>query len=78
MNTSSSVLLTGVIVASGQWARDKKLSMRYFIGIGVFAIGLASLGEVNDQLARQFGVLMVVAALLLYGPTIANSLGLTR
>lgn len=78
MNTTTAVVLTGVVTTAGQWVESKQVSIRTFVGIGVFALALSAMGEVNAQLAEQFGVLVLVAALLYYTIPISKALGYTR
>lgn len=78
MNTTSSVVIVGAVVAAGMWQREKTISMRFVVGMGVFTLGLAAIGEINAEFARQLGMLMVVSSLFLYGPDIAKGLGFTK
>ena len=78
MNTTSAVVLTGAIVVGGYWANDRKLTIRLAVGAGVLMFGLAALNEADPGLAGKFAVLIVVAALFMYGPGIAKKTGLTK
>jgi small basic protein len=75
VNTTSSVVLTGVVTSAGQWAQNKTVNIQTFVGIGVLAVSLAAIGEVNAKLAEQFGLLVLVAAILYYAIPIAKGLG---
>lgn len=78
MDTGTAVVGTGVVVALGHWANDKKIPIRVFVGIGVYAIGLAMLGASNAEFASQFAALVLVAAFMLYMIPIAKALGMTK
>lgn len=78
MNTTASVVLTGVVVTAGRWSQGKGLSMNVAVGAGFLVIGLAALSQVNEGLAAQFGVLILVAAVLTYGTSIAKKTGLAK
>lgn len=78
MNTTTTVVATGIVVAGGQWAKNKQVDIKTFVGIGVLAILLALLGEGNAKLAEQFGVLILVGAILMYAIPIAKGLGYTK
>lgn len=78
MGTTNSVVLTGVIVSTGRWAENKPLEMRVVVGATFLAVGLAALGSVNDKLAQQFGVLILVAALFRYVVPIIKKTGITK
>lgn len=76
MKTTTSVVLTGAIVAAGQWADDKQISIKMVVGVGILALSLAALSEVNTQLAEQFGVLILVGAFLIYVVPVTKALKL--
>lgn len=78
MNVGTSVVLTGVIVTAGQWAEDKSMKMKTFVGLGVLALSLAALSEADTKLAETFGALILVTALLYYARPIAKGLGYTK
>lgn len=78
MDTSTAVVGTGVVVALGHWAKDEKISIRVFVGLGVFAIGLAMLGATNAKFAEQFATLVLLAAFMAYMIPIAKALGVTK
>lgn len=74
MNTTTTVVLTGGVVALGTWLKGDQLGIRNFVGIGVLTVGLAAIGEVNPKLAEQFGVLILVTAVLVYGAQVGTAL----
>lgn len=77
-STTNAVVLTGAIVVAGYWANGRKLTIRLAIGGAVLMFGLAALNEADPNLASKFAVLIVVAALFMYGPGIAKKTGLTK
>jgi hypothetical protein len=78
MNTTASVVLTGVVVTAGRWSRGEGITMRVVVGAGFLTVVLAALSQVNSGLASQFGVLILVGALLVYGVDIAKKTGLAK
>lgn len=78
MDTTNSAVLTGVTVTVGRWAEGQSLDMRVVVGSAFLAVGLAGLGAVNTELAQNFGVLILVAALFRYGVSIINKTGITK
>lgn len=79
MDTTSSVVLTGVIVTVGQWAKkDGKISIKLVVGILFLAITLAAIEAGNEKLARQFAALILVGAALTYVVPITKKLGLAK
>lgn len=77
MNPLTSTALASIIVLTGTWAKGKEISIRLVVGGLFLAIGLSVMAEVNDKLARAFGLLIVVTALYVYGIDIVKKLGLT-
>lgn len=75
MNTTTSVVLTGALVALGQWTNDKQVTVKMVVGVGLVALFLAAMSEVNQPLAQQFGVLILVGAVFIYGPDVMKGLG---
>lgn len=75
MNTTTSVVATGVTVTVGQWASEKRLSIKVFVGIAAMAIFLSIMESGNEKLAQQFGMLILVSAVLIYGVPIGKKLG---
>lgn len=78
IGTVTTVVGTAAVVALGQWSDDKKISVKFVVGTGIYAAALAILGEADAKLASQFGLLVFVTALLVYGPKTAKTLGLTK
>jgi hypothetical protein len=79
MNTTASAALAGSIALAGRWAKgDKKISMNVIVGVGGMVLALAILNEVNQPFAQAFGMLLVVAAALVYLPDIVKWMGWSR
>lgn len=78
MDTTTSLVLTGGVVALGQWSQKKSVSIRMFVGIGFVAIILAALNNANPKLASQFAALILVAALLMNVIPISKAFGFTK
>lgn len=78
MNTATSVVLTGAIVAAGQWSKSKQITMKMIVGVGVLALFLAVIAEADAPLAEKLGLLVVVGAVFIYGPDVVKSLGLVK
>lgn len=79
MNTTASAVLAGSIAIAGRWAKgDQKVSMNVIVGVGGMVLALAILNEINQPLAESFGLLIVVAAALIYLPDIVKWLGWNR
>jgi hypothetical protein len=77
MNPATSVVLTGVIVTAGEWAKGEGVSVRVAVGGTVLAIGLSVLAESEPKLASQFGLLILLVAAFTYLPAVFYSIGLT-
>lgn len=75
MNTTTSLIGTGVIVAIGKWARDEKLSVSIAVGVAGSAIILAIIHEADAELASQFALMIFLLAMFRYLPAIVEKLG---
>jgi hypothetical protein len=79
MDTTTSVVITVVIVAVGQWSKkDGKLSIKLVIGMMALTLMLSAIENSNEKFARQFAALILVAALLIYLVPITKKLGLNK
>lgn len=78
MNTTTSAVASGVIVAFGTWAQEKPLTIKIAIGTGGVALILSLLAQANDELAQKFGLLILLAATFAYLPAIVSKLGLDK
>lgn len=78
IGTGTTVLATAGITALGLWSVDKKISMKFVVGSGVYAAGLAIVGEANPEFAAKLGLLVFITALLVYAPSVAVKLGLVK
>lgn len=78
MDTTVSVVGTVAIVSVGQWTRDKKITMRYVVGTGVYALGIAVLGNANNKLAQQIALLVFITAFFMYIEDIAKGFGFIK
>lgn len=75
MDTTTSVITTGIVVTVGRWSQEKELNMKMFIGFGALAIFLSVMQAGNEKLASQFAALILVSAVLIYGVAIGKKLG---
>jgi hypothetical protein len=78
MNTTSSVVLTGVVVTTGQWSQGKSVTMRIVVGASALALALAIMSGSNEELAEKFGALILLLALFTYLPSIIKKTGLAK
>lgn len=76
MNPVSVALTVGVLVILGKWSRGKEPNIDNAIGVAGVAIGLAALEQVNETLAKGFGVLILVSVATIHVPKIAQAAGL--
>lgn len=76
MNPATGVVLTGAVVALGQWSKDEPVSIRIVVGGTVLALGLSVLAESEPEIAGKFTALIVIAATFTYVPAIAWKIGL--
>lgn len=76
MNPVSVALTVGVLVVLGKWARGKEPNIDNAIGVAGVAIGLAALEQIDETLAKSFGILILVSVATIHVPKIAQSAGL--
>lgn len=74
MNPTTALVLTGGVVIVGHLVQDKRVPIKVFVGIGITAIVVSGLAEANAKLGQQFALLLLVAAMMIYGPPIATAL----
>jgi hypothetical protein len=74
---SSAAATAGIVVVSNVLAK-KPVTSRLIIGSGVYLFFLAALNESRPELAAQFAILVLVAVLFTYTPTLFKGLGLDK
>lgn len=72
MDTTTSVVATGIVVSLGRWADGKDIPFKMFVGFGLMAVILTVLQGANQKFAEQFAVLILVASLFFYAPGLAK------
>jgi hypothetical protein len=75
MSTSSSVILTGLTVAAGTWANGGHIGVRPVLGLGFVALFLATISQADEELAAKFALLILLAAVFIYGPPVVKKIG---
>lgn len=78
MNTTTTTVAAGAIVAFGTWAQDKPLTIKIAIGTGGVALILSLIAQADEGLAQKFGMLVLLAAAFAYLPDIVKKLGLDK
>jgi phenolic acid decarboxylase len=64
MNTTTWAVGTSAVVVAGRWATDKPLDIKLVIGLGVYAVSLSLLSNMDAELAAKFSGLVFFAACL--------------
>lgn len=77
MNTTSLILLLGIIVIAGRWSQKKKFSGKVVVGLAFLIIALVVMAQVDDSIATKFSWLAVLTASFIYVPPLLSKLGLT-
>lgn len=79
MDVSTEVVLTGIVVVAGQYAKKKKWpDIKFIVGSGVYLLFLTAIGSSQPELASKFGLLVLVTVLLIYIDPIAKKLGYAK
>lgn len=76
MNTSTSVLLGGTLVVFGQWAQGKGLGGKVIVSTLFLATMLTLMAQANEPLARKFGLLFLIVAVLGNAVPVMKKVGL--
>lgn len=76
MDTSTSMLLTGLVVTGGQIAKGNGISIKIIVAVLFLAMVLSVMGDANSELSKKFGLLILVVAVFAYGPAIIKGTGL--
>jgi hypothetical protein len=77
VNTTTTTVGTGLIIAAGKWANGEHLDIKIAIGVGALAVSLAVLSNANENLANIFAAAIFFGALLKYLPALVTKLGWT-
>jgi hypothetical protein len=75
MDTTTSVVATGLVVGVGRWSQEKPVTIKMFVGLGATAIFLAVIAASDEGLASKFSLLLLISAVLYYGVPIGKKLG---
>lgn len=76
LSLTNTMILTGITVAAGRWAKDKPFGIEVVIPVGFMAFMLILLGSWNKELASGLALIILVSALLVYGGPIIKNLNL--
>lgn len=79
MDTTTAIVLTGIVVTTGQWAQTNKgPSIKIVVGAMVAGAFLATMSNANEALASKYAVAILVGATLTYAEPIAVKLGYAK
>lgn len=73
---SNTLIATGAIVTAGQFANGKGMTIRIVVGGSVLAIGITMIESYNEYFAKMLALMVLVAAIYAYLPSIAKRLNL--
>lgn len=75
MKAINLTIIAVVIAAAGTWSRKKQVSMPMIVGGTVVSLGIVVLDEMSPELARNFALLMLAAAMGAYGEDLFTMVG---
>lgn len=75
MNTTGTVVVTGIIVVAGRWQQDKPIDVKIAVGGAFLAIGLSVLANFNENFAKAMAYMVLIAALYEYLPALVKAAG---
>lgn len=70
-------LLLGAVTTVARWARGKTMTVDTVVGVAGVAIGLAVVDQMNKDLAKAMGTLIVVSVVIVQGPAIFDAVSKT-
>lgn len=75
MTSVVAALFVGTITYLGRVARGKQMDISVIVGIGGLAVAFALVEEVDEKLAKQFELLVVLGVLLAHWQVIVKAAG---
>lgn len=78
MNSVVTALVVGIITYLGRVARGKQMSIDLVVGIGGLAVALALVEQADKELAKKFGLLVVLGVLLAHWQIIVKAAGFSK
>lgn len=73
MDTTSWLLLAGVVVIAGKWSQGKGMDVPAVIALTLIAAMIAIMAQVQPKIANLMTVLVVVVVTLTYGSSILKT-----
>ena len=64
MNTTTWAVGTSAIVVTGRWATEKPLDIKLVVGLGVYAVSMALVSNVDADVAAKLSAMVFFAACL--------------
>ncbi len=77
ISTTTSVVLTGAIVAGTNLIDKKSISPKQLIGWGVYALAMAAFNEGNEKITAQFALIVLTGVLFTNMIKLAKGTGLS-
>lgn len=78
MTSVVSALVVGVITYLGRVARGKNMDISLVVGIGGLAVTFALVEEIDEKLAKQFELLVILGVLLAHWQVIVKAAGFSQ
>jgi hypothetical protein len=72
------IVLAGAIVIIGKWSQGKGMDAPAVIALAFLALMVAIMGNIDATLARYLTILILIVAVITYGPKIISKLGLSK
>lgn len=73
-NTTNWLILAGLVVIAGRWARDKPMDAPAVVALFIVALALTLLSSADEELANGFSLLVLLAVTYEYVPDIVKRL----
>ena len=75
IGVTTSVVLTGGIVAASNLIDSKPMTPRLWIGWGVYAVSMAAFAEANNDIAAKFAGIVLATTIGLHLVKVSKGLG---
>ena len=78
MDPVPAALAIGAITTLGRWANGKGLTINTVVGVVGIAVSLALIEQVSPEIARSFGVLVLLGTSIVFLPQIFKKSGVSK
>jgi hypothetical protein len=78
MDPIPTALVVGAITTLGRWANGKGLTIQTVVGVVGIAVSLSLIEQFSSEIARGFGVLILLGTSIIFLPAVFKKSGVTK